>query len=104
VVGAARRFIYQTFLIIFFVDADSVARRKIFWPSERADFRNFRGRDSRPCSRDSLGLGFSALRQPVHFGERLTHAHFATARLLAMGPGRDYLRTTCAFDPIRYAL
>ncbi len=39
-----------------------------------------------------------------HFGDKLRTPIFATARLLADGPGRNYLRDTCAVDPSRYVL
>lgn len=39
-----------------------------------------------------------------HYGERLRMPIFITARMLADGPGRDYLRERCAQDAGRYAL
>jgi hypothetical protein len=39
-----------------------------------------------------------------HFHERLRMPIFITARLLADGPGRQYLRQSCAEDQTRYAL
>jgi hypothetical protein len=39
-----------------------------------------------------------------HFHERLRMPIFITARLLADGPGRQYLRQSCAEDKSRYAL
>jgi hypothetical protein len=38
------------------------------------------------------------------FGQPLRTPIFATARVVADGPGRNYLRSACAVDPTRYAL
>jgi len=67
VVGAAAAFHLIKRSDHFFVDADSVARRKIFWPSERADFRNFRAATVGLALAIALGWGFSAA-AARHFG------------------------------------